>query len=47
VYRCDTVEEAREHARVGHCVAVDAGLVRWPLDLVEDDSEMMLGDVVY
>jgi uncharacterized protein (TIGR02996 family) len=47
VYRCDTIEEARQHARMGNCVAVDAGVVRWPLDLVEDDTEMLLGDLAF
>lgn len=33
VYYCHTIEEAREHAKSGHCVAVDEGLPRAPGDV--------------
>jgi uncharacterized protein (TIGR02996 family) len=29
VYYCHTIEEARQHARSGHCIAVDPGVDRW------------------
>jgi uncharacterized protein (TIGR02996 family) len=35
VYYCDTIGEARDHARQGHCVAVDAALPRAEGDLRE------------
>lgn len=34
VYYCDTIGQAREHARQGHCVAVDAAIPRTEGDLV-------------
>jgi uncharacterized protein (TIGR02996 family) len=42
VYFCGSIEEAREHARVGHCVAVDAAVARFPGDL-DDEDGMLLG----
>lgn len=33
VHYCDTIEEARDHAWKGECVAVSLALVRRPLDL--------------
>lgn len=33
VYYCSTIEEAKEHAGQGHCVAVDEGLARSDGDL--------------
>ena len=35
VFYCDTIGEAREHARLGHCMALDAVIERRPGDLVE------------
>jgi uncharacterized protein (TIGR02996 family) len=45
VYHCTTIEEAREHARCGHCVAVDSRLARTPNDLPTPEEEAFLGDV--
>jgi uncharacterized protein (TIGR02996 family) len=33
VHYCDTIEEARTHARRGECVAVNLGVIRQPSDL--------------
>jgi uncharacterized protein (TIGR02996 family) len=33
VHYCDTIDEARKHARDGHCVAVNLGVIRQPRDL--------------
>jgi uncharacterized protein (TIGR02996 family) len=35
VHYCDTITEARQHARRGHCVAVDLGVIRRDGDLRE------------
>jgi uncharacterized protein (TIGR02996 family) len=35
VHYCTSIDEAKEHARQGHCVAVDAGVERRPGDLAE------------
>jgi uncharacterized protein (TIGR02996 family) len=46
VYYCSTIEEAKEHARRGHCVAVDEGLARIPGDitaLLDLDDGLTLG----
>jgi uncharacterized protein (TIGR02996 family) len=54
VYYCDTLPEAQSHARQGHCVAVQLGVLRYPDDLkprprleadevIELDDEMVLG----
>jgi uncharacterized protein (TIGR02996 family) len=42
VYFCDTVGMARSHASEGHCVAVHAGLTRYPGDL-RPDMMMTMG----
>jgi uncharacterized protein (TIGR02996 family) len=41
VYYCSSLEEAREHARAGHCVAVDAGVAREPGDLWGDEGSLV------
>jgi uncharacterized protein (TIGR02996 family) len=33
VHYCDTITQAREHARQGHCVAIDLGIIRRDNDL--------------
>ncbi len=43
VYHCATVEEAREHAWQGHCVAVDSRLTRTPGDLEPPYLGMTMG----
>jgi uncharacterized protein (TIGR02996 family) len=43
VYYCGRVEEAREHASAGHCVAVDAAVARSRGDLYDG---MLLGELV-
>lgn len=43
VYYCHSIEEAQDHARQGHCVAVDEGLERSPGDLTEKEEELTLG----
>lgn len=43
VFYCGSIEEAREHAAAGHCVAVDAAVARFPGDLDGDDEEMLMG----
>lgn len=42
VYYCSSLEEAREHARQGRCVAVDEGLPRSPGDALELDPSREL-----
>jgi hypothetical protein len=42
VYYCHTIEEARDHADQGHCVAVDASVPRQPDDLMSD-FDLVLG----
>jgi uncharacterized protein (TIGR02996 family) len=44
VYYCHTIEEAREHAKNGHCVAVNVGLPRGPGDLTEDFTDTFSTD---
>ncbi len=42
VHYCHTLPEAQSHARQGHCVAVQLGVLRYPDDLkprVREDSE--------
>jgi hypothetical protein len=39
VHHCATIEEAREHARQGDCVAVDSRLTRTKDDLPEEEME--------
>lgn len=41
VFYCESIEEARGHARRGACVAIDAAVGRWPGDLVEPRAMMM------
>ncbi|QJW98168.1 TIGR02996 domain-containing protein [Frigoriglobus tundricola] len=38
VYYCRTLPEAQNHARQGHCVAVQLGVLRYPEDLESNDS---------
>ena len=45
VFYCATIEEARMHARMGDCVAIDAGVRRRPGDLV-DERRLMMGAMV-
>lgn len=43
VYYCTTLSEAQDHARQGHCVAVQLGVLRYPDDLKpppEDADEL-------
>jgi uncharacterized protein (TIGR02996 family) len=35
VYYCSTIEEAKEHAGQGHCIAVNESVARLPGDLVD------------
>ena len=48
VHHCNTLEEARDKARQGHCVAVDSQLCRTKGDLTPDDAfaegEMTMGE---
>jgi hypothetical protein len=45
VFYCTSIDEAKEHARQGHCVAVDPGLSRIPGDLAEEEGdELVLGE---
>jgi uncharacterized protein (TIGR02996 family) len=46
VYYCGTIEEAKDQAEQGHCVAVDIGVVRRPGDLFADDEDELLGMLV-
>jgi hypothetical protein len=39
VYYCGTIAEARDHARRGHCVAVNSGQQRSPGDLEHDPGD--------
>jgi uncharacterized protein (TIGR02996 family) len=41
VHYCDTIMEARRHARQGHCVAVDLGVIRRNRDL--EPQRMRMG----
>ncbi len=45
VHYCDSISEARDHARSGHCVAVDIGVIRRENDLEEE--EMLLGSLCF
>jgi uncharacterized protein (TIGR02996 family) len=38
VFYCSTIKEAKEHATMEHCVAVDIGIRRYPGDLSHRDS---------
>ena len=49
VHYCHTLPEAQSHARQGHCVAVQLGVLRFPNDLSPRaagvfDDEIMMGD---
>jgi uncharacterized protein (TIGR02996 family) len=46
VHYCENISEAREHASLGHCVAVDARLVRKKGDLEPIVFGMLLGRVM-
>jgi uncharacterized protein (TIGR02996 family) len=41
VHYCDTIVEARRHARQGHCVAVDLGIIRRNNDLAPPQRMLM------
>ena len=41
VYYCRTIDEAREHAACGHCVAVNTRVERTPGDLKDGDDLVM------
>jgi uncharacterized protein (TIGR02996 family) len=43
VHYCDTITVARDHARQGHCVAIDLGIIRRDGDLAS--PRMMMGRV--
>ena len=47
VHYCHTLEEAQRHARQGHCVAVQLGVLRYPGDLdrttADAAHEMLMG----
>jgi uncharacterized protein (TIGR02996 family) len=45
VHYCDTIIEAREHARAGHCIAVDLGVIRREGDLGPQRRRLMLGRI--
>ena len=45
VHYCDSVDAAREHASLGHCVAVNVGVRRFSDDLIPAE-DLMLGQVV-
>src|SRR5262245_37070957 len=38
VYYCRTLPEAQDHARQGHCVAVQLGVLRYPGDLTPEET---------
>jgi uncharacterized protein (TIGR02996 family) len=44
VYYCDTITEAREHARNGHCVAIDLGVIRRDRDL--EARRLLMGKIL-
>ena len=47
VYYCKDIEEAREHAEVGHCVAIDLGVLRRRHDLeIRREPQRLLMGVV-
>lgn len=43
VHYCGTIKEARDHARQGHCIAVDLGVIRRDHDLEPPQQMLMLG----
>jgi uncharacterized protein (TIGR02996 family) len=44
VYYCDSIDQAKEHACAGHCVAVDVKVARQPGDLDEEEIVVMTGE---
>lgn len=46
VYHCNTVDEARDHAVLGECVAVSLGVLRFPRDLAPVE-EFITGLLVF
>ena len=44
VFYCESITEARAHARRGDCIAVDAAIRRWPDDLLE--PRLLMGALV-
>jgi hypothetical protein len=44
VYYCGSIDEGREHAASGRCVALDASVARSQDDL--SDGDMLLGELV-
>jgi uncharacterized protein (TIGR02996 family) len=44
VHYCGTMDEAREHAELGNCVAVDVGVNRTPGDL-SSEFDIVLGEL--
>ena len=44
VHYCGTIDEARKHAELGHCVAVDVAVVRSPGDL-SSEFDIVLGEL--
>ena len=45
VHYCDTIVEARRHARDGHCIAVDLGVIRRDGDLALQGMQRLLGRI--
>jgi uncharacterized protein (TIGR02996 family) len=43
VHYCDTIQEAREHAWAGHCIAIDLGVIRREGDL--EPPEVVMGEI--
>jgi hypothetical protein len=43
VHYCDTITVARAHARQGHCVAVDLGIIRRENDLAPPQGRRLMG----
>ena len=46
VHYCDTIMTAREHARQGHCVAVDLGIIRRNGDLRPPRERALMGKML-
>ena len=46
VHYCPSIQEAREHASLGHCVAVDARLIRKKGDLEPRVYEFLMGRIM-
>ena len=51
MYYCTTLPEAQDHARQGHCVAVQLGVLRYPDDLKPppepEDELLVMGMMIY